>query len=131
MFINKKVEETGITEWVEFPALESMLTKSDREDKNTNIQVCSLSLVRCFDIRGDLFQVAGATLAFQGYDADRDDDFVRYPCELRLDGYRLIVQLASKQWTDEKKPDKEMKFLGYREYLVKGSVHLAIPLIIH
>ena len=67
-----------------------------------------------------IFQVSGASIAFQGYDADRDDDFVRYPCDIRLDGYRLIIQLATKQWTDEKKPEKEMKFIGYREYLIKG-----------
>jgi len=67
-----------------------------------------------------IFQVTGASIAFQRYDVDRDDDFVRYPCDIRLDGYRLIIQLASKQWGDEKKPDKEIKFIGYREYLIKG-----------
>ena len=60
-------------------------------------------------------------MAFHSYDADRDDDFVRYPCDIRLDGYRLIVQLASKAWGDEKKPDKEVKFIGCREYLIKGK----------
>lgn len=39
MFINKKIEETAITEWIEFPSLESMLAKCDKEDKNTDIQV--------------------------------------------------------------------------------------------
>lgn len=38
-FINTKAEENGIEEWVDFPALESMLGKCDKEDKNTNIQV--------------------------------------------------------------------------------------------
>ncbi|CAF4212291.1 unnamed protein product, partial [Adineta steineri] len=28
-------------------------------------------------------------MSFHSYDADRDDDFVRYPCDIRLDGYRL------------------------------------------
>ena len=60
-------------------------------------------------------------MTFQSYDADRDDDFVRYPCTLRLDGYRLIVQLASKPWTEDKKLNKAMKFVGCREYLVKGQ----------
>lgn len=64
--------------------------------------------------------MTGASVAFQRYDADRDDDFVRYPCDIRLDGYRLIITLASKQWSDEKKPEKEVKYIGYREYLVKG-----------
>ena len=60
-------------------------------------------------------------MSFQSYNADRDDDFVRYPCDVRLDGYRLIIQLASKPWSEEKKADKEIKFIGCREYLVKGK----------
>ena len=68
------------------------------------------------------FKVTGASVAFQRYDADRDDDFVRYPCDIRLDGYRLIITLASKQWGDEKKGDN-VKFIGYREYLVKGKIN--------
>jgi hypothetical protein len=40
MFINKKAEENGIEEWIDFPALENMLSKTNKEDKNTNIQVC-------------------------------------------------------------------------------------------
>ncbi|CAF5090295.1 unnamed protein product, partial [Rotaria sp. Silwood1] len=63
--------------------------------------------------------VTGASIAFQRYDADNDDDFVRYPCDIRLDGYRLIIQLASKPWNEDKKPEKEIKFIGYREYLIK------------
>jgi hypothetical protein len=43
MVINAKVKETAIEEWIDFPALDSMLTKIDKEDKNTNIQV-SLNL---------------------------------------------------------------------------------------
>lgn len=60
-------------------------------------------------------------MSFQSYDADRDDDFVRYPCDVRLDGYRLIIQLASKPWNEERKSDKEVKFIGCREYLIKGA----------
>ena len=41
MFINVKAEESSVEEWIEFPALESLLGKCDKEDKNTNIQVCS------------------------------------------------------------------------------------------
>lgn len=40
IFINTKAEESSVEEWVEFPALESLLAKCDKEDKNTNIQVC-------------------------------------------------------------------------------------------
>ncbi len=39
IFINTKAKENAIEEWVDFPALESMLEKCDKEDKNTNIQV--------------------------------------------------------------------------------------------
>ncbi|CAF1381544.1 unnamed protein product [Adineta ricciae] len=108
-FINAKVEENGIEEWVDFPALETMLAKCDKEDKNTNIQV------------------PGASIAFQSYDADRDDDFARYPCDIRLDGYRLIIQLASKPWGEDKKADKDMKFIGYREYLIKEARMILVP----
>jgi hypothetical protein len=41
IFINTKNEENAIEEWVDFPALENFLAKCDKEDKNTNIQVCS------------------------------------------------------------------------------------------
>ncbi|CAF1547785.1 unnamed protein product [Adineta ricciae] len=108
-FINAKIEENGIEEWVDFPALETMLAKCDKEDKNTNIQV------------------TGASIAFQSYDADRDDDFARYPCDIRLDGYRLIIQLASKPWGEDKKADKDMKFIGYREYLIKEARMILVP----
>ena len=60
-------------------------------------------------------------MSFHCYNADRDDDFVRYPCDIRLDGYRLIIQLANKFWSEEKKSEKDVKFLGCREYLVKGK----------
>lgn len=59
-------------------------------------------------------------MTFQRYNIDRDEDFVRYPCDIRLDGYRLIFQLATKPWTEEKKAEKDIKFIGCREYLIKG-----------
>ncbi|CAF3466818.1 unnamed protein product [Rotaria sp. Silwood1] len=65
-------------------------------------------------------------MSFQSYDADRNDDFVRYPCDVRLDGYRLIIQLASKPWSEEKKPEKEVKLIGCREYLIKGKLSLVL-----
>ncbi|CAF0839509.1 unnamed protein product [Rotaria sordida] len=109
MIINTKVEETAIEEWIDFPALDSMLTKVDKENKNTYVQA------------------TGAFMSFHSYDADRDDDFVRYPCDVRLDGYRLIIQLASKPWSEEKKPDKEIKFIGCREYLIKEARMMLVP----
>jgi hypothetical protein len=79
-----------------------------------------------------LLKVTGASMSFQSYNANRDDDFVRYPCDIRLDGYRLIIQLASKPWSEEKKSDKEIKFIGCREYLVKGKkFHSIYPYINH
>lgn len=39
MVINAKVEESLAEEWLDFPALDSLLNKVDQEDKNTNIQV--------------------------------------------------------------------------------------------
>ncbi|CAF0865565.1 unnamed protein product [Adineta ricciae] len=109
MIIKSKVKEIVVEEWIDFPTLDSLLAKIDKEDKNTNIRV------------------TGAYMSFQSYNADRDEDFVRYPCDVRLDGYRLIIQLASKQWTDEKKSEKETKFLGYREYLVKEARMILVP----
>ena len=103
MYLHGKLAETAVEEWIDFPALDSMLAKIDQEDKNTNIQV------------------NGAWMSFHSYDANRDEDFLRYPCDIRLDGYRLIIQLASKPWTEEKKSDKEVKYLGCREYLIKGE----------
>lgn len=47
-YINRKAEETTIEEWIEFPALEAMLAKVDKEDKETNIQV-SFVKFRSFD----------------------------------------------------------------------------------
>jgi len=46
MIINEKIEETALEEWIDFPALDSMLTKVNKEDKNSNIQV---SLDLCFN----------------------------------------------------------------------------------
>ncbi len=48
IFINKKANENGIEEYVDFPALESLLGKCDKEDKNTNIQVCSKIFIGSF-----------------------------------------------------------------------------------
>ncbi|CAF2526768.1 unnamed protein product [Rotaria sp. Silwood2] len=109
IFINKKINENAIEERIDFPALESLFAKYDKEDKDTNIKV------------------TGASIAFQRYEADNDDDFVRYPCDIRLDGYRLIIQLASKPWNEDKKPDKEVKFIGYREYLIKEARMTVVP----
>ena len=57
-------------------------------------------------------------VVFGRYDADRDEEFIRYPAVIRLDNYRLIIQLPTKIKSEER---KEIKFVGYREYLVKGK----------
>lgn len=35
-----KHPERTVEEWFDFPALDSMLSKVDKEEKHTNIQVC-------------------------------------------------------------------------------------------
>ena len=67
-------------------------------------------------------------MTFQCYNVDRDEDFIRYPCDVRLDGYRLIFQLANKFWNEEKKSDKEIKFIGCREYLIKGFLFYSMKI---
>lgn len=47
MFITKKAEETAVEEWIDFPALEAMLAKIDKEDKNTSLQVSSTRRSSC------------------------------------------------------------------------------------
>ena len=60
-------------------------------------------------------------MIFGRYDADRDDDFVRYPVVIRLDNYNLTIQLPTKARAPENK-EKEVSFVGYREYYLRGKV---------
>lgn len=60
-------------------------------------------------------------MIFGCYDADKDEQFVRYPAVIRLDNYRLIIQLPTKGKIDDK---KDIKFIGYREYLIKGRFQI-------
>ena len=57
---------------------------------------------------------------FGKYDADRDDDYVRYPVVIRLDNYHLTIQLPT-QAIEEEHKDKEIRFVGHREYYLKGK----------
>ena len=45
MIIKSKVKETVVEEWIDFPTLDSLLAKIDKEDKNTNIRVSQV--LRC------------------------------------------------------------------------------------
>lgn len=54
-------------------------------------------------------------IVFARYDADHDEEFIRYPAVIRLDKQCLIIQLPIKG-----KTEKEMKFIGSREYLLNS-----------
>jgi hypothetical protein len=78
MIINEKIEETALEEWIDFPALDAMLTKVNKEDKNSNIQV---SLDLCFN--------NGSSLDF--------DDSKIYT-KKALDPHFRIVKIRKKQF---------------------------------
>ena len=59
-------------------------------------------------------------MIFGRYDADRDIDFVRYPVVIRLDNYHLTLQLPTRAKAEENR-DKEVRFVGYREYVLNGE----------
>lgn len=59
-------------------------------------------------------------MIFGRYDADRMDDFVRYPCVIHLDNYRLTIQLPTRAKSEENQ-DKEIRFVGSREYLLNSK----------
>ncbi|CAF4398413.1 unnamed protein product, partial [Adineta steineri] len=60
-------------------------------------------------------------VVFGRYDVDRDGEFLRYPAIIHLDKYRLNIQLPTKTMTADEKKDKEIKFVGFREYTIKGN----------
>ncbi len=66
-----------------------------------------------------IIQTCGEII-FGRYDADRDVDYIRYPVVIRLDNYRLTIQLPTKAKEEEKK-DKEVRFVGHREYFLNGN----------
>ena len=63
-------------------------------------------------------------MIFGRFDADRMDDFVRYPCVIRLDNYNLTIQLPTRAKSEENR-DREIRFVGAREYILKSknSIH--------
>jgi len=73
----------------------------------------------CFVLYCFSFEISLKTcceIVFARYDAERDEEFIRYPAVIRLDRQRLIVQLPIKG-----KTEKEMKFIGFREYLLDSK----------
>ncbi|CAF1014628.1 unnamed protein product [Didymodactylos carnosus] len=109
MYMNAKADESIVHEWIDFPELEQILSeKAAKEDKSTSLHTCG-------------------EIIFGRYDVDRDDQFVRYPCVIRLEQYRLILQLPTKAIAESEKKEKEIKFVGYREYLIKEANLILVP----
>ncbi|CAF0887044.1 unnamed protein product [Didymodactylos carnosus] len=109
MYTNAKADEGVVHEWIDFPQLEQILAeKTAKEDKSTSLHTCG-------------------ELIFGRYDADRDDKYVRYPCVIHLEQYRLIIQLPTKAVIGSDKKEKEVKFIGYREYIVKEAKLILVP----
>jgi hypothetical protein len=65
---------------------------------------------------------------FGRFDADRFDDFIRYPVVIRLDNYQLTIQLPTRAKAHENK-EKEIHFVGHREYLLNGEDLVSIVII--
>ncbi|CAF2053171.1 unnamed protein product [Rotaria magnacalcarata] len=60
-------------------------------------------------------------IIFGRYDVDCDDSYIRYPVVVRLDNYHLTIQLPTKA-KDEENKDKEIRFVGHREYFLKVKI---------
>ncbi|CAF4321147.1 unnamed protein product, partial [Rotaria sp. Silwood2] len=102
MYTSAKADESVVHEWIDFPELEKYHTdKIPKEDKHTTLHTCG-------------------EIIFGRYDADRDDDYVRYPVVICLDNYHFTIQLPTKAKEEENK-DKEIRFVGHREYFIKGK----------
>ncbi|CAF1014154.1 unnamed protein product [Adineta steineri] len=109
IYIHAKTDESIVHEWIDFPELESLLQeKIARTDKHTSQYTC-------------------CEVVFGRYDVDRDGEFLRYPAIIHLDKYRLNIQLPTKTMTADEKKDKEIKFVGFREYTIKGANLILVP----
>ncbi|CAF1302777.1 unnamed protein product [Adineta steineri] len=109
IYIHAKTDESIVHEWIDFPELESLLQeKIARTDKHTSQYTC-------------------CEVVFGRYDVDRDGEFLRYPAIIHLDKYRFNIQLPTKTMTAEEKKDKEIKFVGFREYTIKGANLILVP----
>ncbi|CAF3707118.1 unnamed protein product [Rotaria socialis] len=108
IYLNAKAEEKTIYEWIDFPELESVVTeKINKIDKNKTSPTC-------------------CEIIFGRFDADLDHEFIRYPVVIRLENDHLIIQLPAKAKSEEKK-EKEIKFIGYREYSIKDVKLILVP----
>ncbi|CAF0860489.1 unnamed protein product [Didymodactylos carnosus] len=109
-YVNKKANEQLVSEWVEFPELEQLLAeRAAKEDKASTINETHAEII------------------FDRYDADNDDKFVRYPCLIRLDQYRVIIQLPTKPISESEKKEQEVTIVGYREYSIKEANLILVP----
>lgn len=52
------------------------------------------------------------------------DDFVRYPCVIHLDNYKLTISLPTRAKSEEN-CDREIRFVGAREYLLNSNEKLS------
>ncbi|CAF0783760.1 unnamed protein product [Adineta ricciae] len=108
MYLRTKGGESIPHEWIDFPELENALQdEAIKENKLTSLHTC-------------------CEVVFGHYDVDKDQAFTRYPAVIYLDSYRLTIHLPSRTISDEKK-DKEMKFVGFREYKIKGAKLILVP----
>ncbi|CAF1252034.1 unnamed protein product [Rotaria sordida] len=108
MYLNTKSNELNAHEWIDFPELESILQeKITKIDKYKSLPIC-------------------CEIVFGQYDHDQDEQFIRYPVVMCLDNDHLIIQLPTRAKTEEKK-DKEIRFVGHREYLIKDAKLILVP----
>ncbi|CAF3358880.1 unnamed protein product [Rotaria sp. Silwood1] len=108
IYTNAKADESVVHEWIDFPDLEKFhQDKISKEDKHTTLHTCG-------------------EIIFGRYDADRDDDYVRYPVVICLDNYHLTIQLPT-QAKEEKYKEKEIRFVGHREYFIKEANLMLVP----
>ncbi|CAF3002092.1 unnamed protein product [Rotaria sp. Silwood2] len=108
MYLNIKANELNAHEWIDFPELETILQdKIIKVEKYKSVPIC-------------------CEVAFGQYDPDQDEQFIRYPIVMLLDDDHLIIQLPTKTKSEEKK-DKEIRFVGHREYLIKDAKLILVP----
>ncbi|CAF1297314.1 unnamed protein product [Adineta ricciae] len=108
IYATAKADETVVHEWIDFPELNKFhQVKTPHEAKHTTLHTCG-------------------EILFGKYDADRDDDYVRYPVVIRLDNYHLTIQLPT-QAIEEEHKDKEIRFVGHREYYLNEAKIMLVP----
>ncbi|CAF1200450.1 unnamed protein product [Adineta steineri] len=108
IYVHFKADESVVHEWIDFPELEKFHeAKTPKEDKHTTLHTCG-------------------EILFGKYDADQDDNYVRYPVVLRLENYHLTIQLPT-QAKEEENKDREVRFVGHREYILNEANIMLVP----